>query len=80
VASVNLKNTIYNMQGYKLTADPSYPTTASPGHNNAAETQKNDFKSKLMIKIETCKKKMNKSLKEIQENMIKQVKKINKTV
>ena len=47
------------------------PTTASPGYPN-------DLKSNLLKMIETFKEEMNKSLKEIQENTIKQVKKINK--
>lgn len=58
----------------------SYPTTTSPGYLNTTETKGNVLKSDLIKMIEVFKEEMNKSLKELQENTIKQVKKINKTV
>ena len=56
-----------------------YPITASPEYSNTAEAQENDSKSNHMKMIEAFKEEMNKPLKEIQENAIKQVK-MNKTV
>ena len=58
----------------------SYPTTASPGYPSTAEAQENDLKSNLIKMIEAFKEEMNKSLKEIQENTIKQVKEMSKAV
>ena len=56
------------------------PHTASPGYPNTHEKQDNDLKSHLMKMIEAFKKNINNSLKEIQENTIKQVKELNKMV
>jgi hypothetical protein len=72
------KNTINKSQGNMGPPEPSYGTTASPGYSNTAEAQENDLKSNLMKMIEAFKEKMNKSLEEINENTIKQVKKMNK--
>ena len=49
----------------------NHQNPASPGYPNTHGTQENDLKSNLMKMIETFKEEMNKSLKEIQENMIK---------
>ena len=61
-------------QGYLASSEPSSPTIASPGYNIAPEKQDSDLKSFLMMLIEDIKKDMNNSLKELQENTIKQVK------
>jgi hypothetical protein len=50
----------------------SYLTTASPGYPNTTETQENDLKHNLMKIIGAFKEEM----KETQENIIKQMKKI----
>ena len=61
-------------------SEPSSPTTASPGNPNTPEKQDSDLKSDLMKVIEAFKEDINNSLKEIQENTIRQVKKLNKIV
>jgi hypothetical protein len=87
--------TISNRSQYTLpSSEPSFPTTASPGYTNTSENQKVYLKSYLMKIIESFKDDKNNSLKEIQENMgkqiealkeiqentIKQVKELNKAV
>ena len=67
------KNTINKSQGNIKPSKHSYPTTASPGYPNKTKAQVNDLKSNHIKMIETFKEEMNKSLKEIQENTIKQV-------
>jgi esterase/lipase len=57
-----------------------FPTIASLRYPNTPEKQDNDLKSHLMKMIEAFKKNINNSLKEIQENTIKQVKELNKMV
>lgn len=52
-------------------SDLRYSTTARPGYSNTAKAQENDLKSNLMRTKEAFKEKMNKSLKDIQENTIK---------
>jgi hypothetical protein len=53
-------------------SEPSIPTTASPGYPNTPENQDSYLKSYLMMLIEDFKKDINNSLKEIQENTVKQ--------
>jgi hypothetical protein len=60
--------------------EPSSLAPASHRHSNTTETQENYFKSDLIKIIETFKEEMNESFKELQENIIKQVKERNKTV
>ena len=68
-------------QGNPTPREYSYPTTASTGcYPNISKTQENGLKSNLIKMTEAFKEEMNKSLKEIQENTIKQVKEMNKTV
>ena len=68
-------------QGNSTPREYSYPTTASTGcYPNISKTQENGLKSNLIKMTEAFKEEMNKSLKEIQENTIKKVKEINKTV
>lgn len=47
--------------------------TASYGHLNTAETQKSDLKSMLMKMVEAFNEETTKSLREIQENTIKEI-------
>jgi hypothetical protein len=50
---------------------PRDPTTTGPEYFNIAETQEKDLKTKDKNIIELLKEKINKSLKEIQENTIR---------
>jgi hypothetical protein len=71
--------TISNQSKYAcLSSEPSSPSTAIPEYNNTPENQEADLKSYLMKVIESFKKDINISLKEIQENIGKQVKELNK--
>ena len=54
-------------------SEHSYPTTACPGYSNTTKTQENDLKSNLIKMIKAFKEEINKSLKEIWENKIKQI-------
>jgi hypothetical protein len=54
-----------------IPSEHSYPTTASIAYPNATETQAMDLN--LIKMIDTFKEEMYKSLKEIQENIVKQV-------
>ena len=58
----------------------SYPTVASSGFSNTAEAQEGDLKFNFIKMSEAVREEMNKSIKEIQENAIKTVKGMNKTV
>jgi hypothetical protein len=53
--------------------EPTSPTTASPGYPNTSEKQDNYLKSYVMKMIEAFKEDVKNSLKEIQENTVKQV-------
>jgi hypothetical protein len=64
----------YNMDP----SEPVSPTTAIPGYLNTPEEQDCDLKSYFMKMIKAFKEDINNSLKEIQENTIKQVKEMNK--
>ena len=80
MAKGECKNTINKSQDNMITLDPSNNARASPGHPNTGETQEDDLKPRLMKIREAFEEETNKSLKEIQENTIKQVKEMNKTV
>jgi hypothetical protein len=67
------KKLINRNQGYIASPEPSSPTIASPVNPNTLEKQDLDLKSHLMMLIEDLKKNINNSLKEIQENIGKQV-------
>jgi hypothetical protein len=67
------KKLINKNQGYLASSEPSSPTTASPGYHNTLEKQDLDLKLHLMMLIEDFKKDINDSLKEIRENIGKQV-------
>ena len=62
------KNRSNRNQGYLASLEPNSPTLASPGYTNTPEKQDMDQKSLLMMIMEDFKKKINNSLKEIQEN------------
>ena len=67
------KNTINKSQDSLTTSEHSYPTTASPGYSNKTKTQENSLKYKPVKMDESYTEEMNKSLKEKQENAIKQI-------
>jgi hypothetical protein len=71
-------NTTRKSQGNMAPPGPSYLTTASAGYLNTAKAQKDDCKPSLVRIIEAFKEEMNKFLKEIQGNTIKQ--EMNKTI
>ena len=74
------KNISNRNQGYLASSEPSSPTTASPEYTKIPENQESVLKSYLMKIIESLKKDINNSLKEIQENTGKQVKELNKVI
>ena len=53
--------------------ESSYPTTANTGYPNENEAEENDPKSNFIKMTESFKEEMNKFLKEIKENISKQV-------
>jgi hypothetical protein len=59
-------------QEYLTPLEPSAPTTAGPGQSNTPEKQDSDLKSYLIMLVQDFKH-INNSLKEIQENIDKQV-------
>jgi hypothetical protein len=61
-------------------SEPNSPTIAIPGYTITPEKQDKDLKSLLIMMMEDCKKEINNSLKDIQENTSKQVKELNKTI
>jgi hypothetical protein len=67
-------------QCYLAPSEPHSSTTASHGYPNTHVKQDFDIKSHLMMMIEDFKKDINNSLKKIQENTTKQVKKLNKII
>ena len=54
-----------------VASEPNTLTTACPGYPNTPEKHDLDLKSHMMMLLEDYKKDINKSLKEIQENMNK---------
>jgi hypothetical protein len=67
------KNLTNRNQDYLASSEESTPTTVNPGYPNIPEKQDSDLKSYLMMLVEDFKKVINNSLKEIQENIAKQV-------
>jgi hypothetical protein len=51
-------------------SESRYPYTASPRHSNTGEAQENYLTSNFMKMIEAQKEEWNKSLKEIQRNIL----------
>ena len=60
-------------QEHLPSSERSTPTPPSPGHPNTPEKIDLDLKAYLMMMVEDIKKDYNNSLKEIQENIAKQV-------
>jgi hypothetical protein len=67
------KNLTNRNQNDSPSSEPSTPNSASPGYPNTPEKQDLDLKSYLMMQVEDFRKGINNSLKEIQENIAKQV-------
>ena len=67
------KNLSNRRKEHSPSSEPNTPTSAGPGHPKATEKEDSNLKSYLMMLIEDFKKGINISLKEIQENTIKQV-------
>jgi hypothetical protein len=74
------KNRSNRNQGYLASSKPNFPTIASPGYTITPEKQDMDLKSLLMMMMEDYRKKINNSLKEVQEYTSNQVKELNKTI
>ena len=73
MAGDKLKNISNRNQGYLASSEPNSPTMASPEYTISPEKQNSNIKSLLMMMVEDFKKDMTNSLKEIQENIAKQV-------
>jgi hypothetical protein len=67
------KNHTNRNQDHSPSSELSIPTSASPGHLNTPEKLDPDLKAYLMMMGEDIKKDINNSLKEIQENIGKEV-------
>ena len=76
------KNNSNRNQGYLASSESNSSTLASPGYTITAEKQDMDLISLLMMMMmmEEYKKDINNSLKEIQENISKQVKEWNQII
>ena len=74
------KNLTNRNQDHSPSSEPSTPTSASPGYHNTPEKLDPDLKAYIMMMVEDIKKDFNNSLKEIQENTVKQVKELNKVI
>ena len=71
MAKGKCRNVTNRNQGNMAASKPNSLTTASPGYPNTPEKQDLDLKLLVMILLEEHKKDINKSLKEIQENVNK---------
>jgi chromosome segregation ATPase len=80
VAGGKLKNRRNRNQGYLPSSESNSPTIASPGFTSTPEKQDIYLNLLSIIMIEDYKKDINNSLKEIQENISKQVKELNKII
>ena len=67
------KNLTNRSQDHSPSSEPSPPTSATPGYHNTQEKLDRNLKAYLMMMVEDIKKDFNNSLKEIQENMAKEV-------
>jgi hypothetical protein len=67
------KNPTNKNQDRSPSSEPSTPTPPSTGHLNTTEKLDPDLKAYLMMKVEDIKKDFNNSLKEIQENTVKEL-------
>jgi hypothetical protein len=68
------KNLTNRNQDHSPSSEPSSPTSASPGYPNTRKKLYSDLKAYLMMMVEDIKKDFNNSLKEIEENIAKEVK------
>ena len=73
MAKSKRKNLTNRNQDHWASSEPSMTTKMSPGYPNTPEKQDKDLKSYLKMVVEDFKKGINNSLKEIQENTVKQV-------
>jgi hypothetical protein len=73
MAKGKCKNLTNRYQDHSPLSEPSTPTSASPGYPNTSEKLEPDLKAYLMMMVEDIKKEFNNSLKEIQENTVKEV-------
>ena len=71
MAKGELRNVANRNQGIMAASEPNSPTIASPGWPNTPEKQELDLKALVRMLLEEHMKDINKSLKEIQEKMIK---------
>ena len=71
MAKGKCNNVINRNQGNMAASEPNSPTTASPEYPNTPEKQDLDLKSLVMMQLQEHMKDIIKSLKEIQEKMIK---------
>jgi hypothetical protein len=67
------KNLTNRNQDHSPLSETSTPTSASTGHHNTPEKLDPDLKAYLMMMVEDIKKDFNDSLKEIQENTVKEL-------
>ena len=65
------RNVTNRNQGNMASSEPNSPLKASPGYPNTPEKQDLDVKSLVVMQLQEHMKDINKSLKEIQEKMIK---------
>jgi hypothetical protein len=70
------RNLTNRNQDHSPSPEPSTPTLPSPGNPNTPENLDLDLKAYLMMMVEDIKKDFNKSLKEIQENNIADIRTI----
>jgi hypothetical protein len=73
MAKGRCKNLTSRHQDHSPSSEPSTPTSASPGYPNTSEKLDPDLKAYLMMMVEDIKKDFNNSLKEIQENTVKEL-------
>jgi hypothetical protein len=73
MAKGKCKNLTNRNQDHSPSSEPSTPTSASPGYPKTPKKQDSNLKSYLMMLVENIKKGFNNSLKEIQENNVKEV-------
>jgi hypothetical protein len=67
------KNVTNRNQDHSPSSESSTHTSVSPGYLNTPEKLEQDLKAYLMMMVEDIKKDFNNSLKEIQENTVKEL-------
>jgi hypothetical protein len=73
MAKGRCKNLTNKKQEHKQSSEPSTPTSSIPGHPNTPTNLDTDLKAYLMMMVEDIKKVLNSSLKDIQENIAKEL-------